>query len=210
MGMAEGSRNSDRGSRRFAAEAAYAESIFQQAQGDVAGAIAAAELALEHDPTYAPAVLTVGSIEYQRGNDAVGRRLLLSLTALVDEGDLCVVLDEAGDFLIGEGRYEDGLEFYRAATARYPDDVALLQGLCCTADHAGAFELALAAATSAVRLEPHRSALRSDLGWSLFRAGRLREAEAELQLALDLDEDNELAEENLRVCRDALAVEDAG
>jgi predicted lipase len=50
----------------FEAEAAYANSIFRSAIGDSAGCIRALERAIEIKPTYAPAVLSMGSVEYQR------------------------------------------------------------------------------------------------------------------------------------------------
>jgi protein O-GlcNAc transferase len=175
--------------------------MFQEMLGDMAGSIEAAELALELKPDYPPAVLTMGSIEYQRGNDEVGRRLLLLLPTLADDGDLCEVIDSAGDFLIGERRYADGLELYRSASERYPDRVSLLAGLACCAGHEDQFELSIAAARAAVELEPDRHDLMSDLGWSLIQAGRLEEAEATLERAVALDPTDELARENLRLCR---------
>ena len=50
----------------FEAEAAYANSIFRSAIGDSAGCIWSLERAIEIKPTYAPAVLSMGSVEYQR------------------------------------------------------------------------------------------------------------------------------------------------
>ncbi|HEY3151810.1 MAG TPA: hypothetical protein VGK65_09150 [Candidatus Binatia bacterium] len=79
----------------FGAEAQYAESIFRNALGDIEAAIAAAQRVLEIKPDYAPAILTMGSIEYQRGKEAKGRRLFHSLLSLPDEfGDLWQVIDK--------------------------------------------------------------------------------------------------------------------
>ncbi|CAN5831816.1 hypothetical protein BH23DEI1_BH23DEI1_03260 [soil metagenome] len=101
----------DEALRLFQAEAEYAQSIFLQQLGDIAGSIEAAERSLEWKPDYPPAVLTVGSIEYQRGNEELGARLLQSLLTLPDDdGDLWQVIDSAGDFLIQERRYAAGLE----------------------------------------------------------------------------------------------------
>ena len=61
------------GWRSFNAEAAYAESIFRSALGDAQGCIAALRYALKVLPTYAPAILSMGSVEYQRGRRARGR-----------------------------------------------------------------------------------------------------------------------------------------
>ncbi len=188
--------------RLFEAEAAYAQSIFLEQFGDRAGSIEAAELALEWKPDYPPAVLTMGSIEYQRGNEALGAQLLQSLTTLPDDdGDLWEVIDSAGDFLIQEWRYREGLELYASACRRFPDTVPLLQGLACCAGHQGAFDQSVAAARRAVELEPDRADLASDLGWSLVQADRLEEAEETLRRAVMLDPDDALAQENLRFCR---------
>jgi tetratricopeptide (TPR) repeat protein len=188
--------------RLFEAEAAYAESIFLETLGNTAGSIEAAERAMEWKPDYPPAVLTMGSIEYQRGSPELGRRLFQSLLALPDDsGDLWEVLDGAGDFLIQERRYADGLELYREACRRFPDRPSLQQGLACCAGHEGMFDLSIEAARRASELEPDRATLVSDLGWSLCQAGRLEEAEETLLRAVALDPTDELARENLRHCR---------
>ena len=64
-----------RGECQFYAEAEYADSIVRDAMGDRAGSIAALKCALEAMPTYAPAILSMGSVEYQLGRIAEGREL---------------------------------------------------------------------------------------------------------------------------------------
>jgi hypothetical protein len=54
---------------QFSAEAAYADSIFRDALGDREGSILALQRALEAMPTYAPAILSMGSVLYQRRKD---------------------------------------------------------------------------------------------------------------------------------------------
>ena len=190
----------------FDAEAAYAESIFRQAIGDMEACIAAAERALEIKPDYPPAVLTMGSIEYQRGRPDEGARLFSTLPSLPDEdGDLWQVVDKAGDFLIHEQRYEEGLELYQAAVARFPERAVLYQGVGCCAGHQGLSEEAIEASRRALELEPENQKLVNDLGWSLFQAGRLEEAEDVLSKAVAMDPSDELARENLRLCQSARA-----
>ncbi len=53
--------------------------MLKSALGDGRGCIEALEQALEAVPTYAPALLSLGSVEYQRRRPARGRRLFLSL-----------------------------------------------------------------------------------------------------------------------------------
>jgi len=192
--------------RLFDAEAAYAESIFLQAIGDMEASIAAAERALEIKPDYPPAVLTMGSIEYQRGRPEEGARLFSTLLSLPDEaGDLWEVIDKAGNFLIQEERYEEGLELYQAAVARFRERAVLYQGLGCCAGHQGLFEKAVEASRRALGLEPENQKLINDLGWSLFQAGRLKEAEEVLLKAVAMDPSDELGLENLRFCKFARA-----
>lgn len=104
--------------------------------GDLEASIAAAKQALEIKPNYPPAVLTMGSIEYQRGREAEGKKLLLSLMSLPDDaGDLWEVIDKVGSFLIERRKYADGRELYRGAVERFPRRAVLYQGLGCCAGH---------------------------------------------------------------------------
>jgi len=137
---------------RFAAEAAYADSIFRSALGDQRGAVAALERSLELDRSYAPAILSMGSVEYQRGRRARGRRLFQPLVSLPDATrELLEIIDEAGDFLIRLGAYDDGLALYRAAVKRFPDSAVLHQGPGCCAGHRGSHEEALRASEGRAR-----------------------------------------------------------
>ena len=190
----------------FQAEAQYSESIFRSALGDMEASIAAAQRALEIKPDYPPAVLTMGSIEYQRGREEEGARLFRSLVSLQDEsGDLWEVIDKAGDFLIRQQRYAGALELYEAAVRRFPDRAGLYQGLACCAGHDGLFDKAVAAARKALDLEPNRQDMTNDLGWSLFQAGRIEEAKEVLLRAVAQDPADDLARENLRLCQAALS-----
>ncbi len=192
----------DEGWRRFNAEAAYAQSIFRSGLGDARGCIAALRQALEVLPTYAPAILSMGSVQYQRGRRATGRRLFLSLLDLPDvTPDLCAIIDEAGDFLIQRGAYADGLELCRRAAARFPKMAVFHQGLGCCAGHEGHHDEAIAASRAALALEPNNQKFVNDLGWSLHQAGIIDEARATLERAVAMDPTDELAAENLRICR---------
>lgn len=56
--------------RQFYAEAEYADSIFRDARGEREGCIVSLKRALEAMPTYAPAILSMGSVLYQAGRIA--------------------------------------------------------------------------------------------------------------------------------------------
>jgi Flp pilus assembly protein TadD len=60
---------------------------------------------------------------------------------------------------------------------------------------------AVAASRRACELEPESQRFANDLGWSLLEAGRLPDAEATLTRAVAMDPADELARENLRLCK---------
>jgi tetratricopeptide (TPR) repeat protein len=81
----------------FAAEAAYANGMFRSALGDRGGCIDALQRSLECLPTYAPALLSLGSVEYQLGHRAKGWKLFMALLDLPDDTEeLRKIIDEAG------------------------------------------------------------------------------------------------------------------
>ena len=190
-----------RGERQFYAEGEYADSIVRDAMGDRAGSIAALKRALEAMPTYAPAILTMGSVEYLLGRIAEGRELFQSLLSLPkNTTDIRQIIDEAGTFLTRIEAYEDGMALYRAAVKRYPDVAALWEGLGYCASNAGFDEEAIPANQRALELEPENQKLVNDLGWTLFRADRFVEARETLERAVSMDPSDALAAENLRLC----------
>ena len=190
----------------FDAEAAYADSIFQISLGDTERSVAAVKRALALRPDYPPAVLTMGSIEYQCRRENKGRRLFLSLLSLPENDcDIREIIDMAGSFLIRSKEYADGLELFRGAVERFPDRANLYQGLGCCAGHEGFFDEAVAAYEKALALDPNSQELTNDLGWSLYESGRLERARDLLLRAVSMDSSDELARENLRICQQALS-----
>ncbi len=190
------------GERQFYAEAQYADSIFRDALGDKEGSIMALRRALEVMPTYAPAILSMGSICYQLGRIAGGRQLFHSLLSLPkNTSDICQIIDEAGMFLARSGAYKEATALYRAAVKRYPDVPGLFQGLGYCASNAGLHEEAVSAHQRALELEPENQKLVNDLGWTLLQAGHIPQAREILERAVSMDPSDELAKENLRFCK---------
>jgi tetratricopeptide (TPR) repeat protein len=196
--------------KRFAAQGEYAESIFRSALGEIESSIQALERALEIDSEYAPAILSMGSVEYQRERPDRGKKLFLSLVSLPasaadgGESDLADIIDKAGDFLIQAGYYADGLEIFKAAVERFPNHAMFHQGVSCCAGHEGIHDQAISASEAALELDPENQKYVNDLGWSLFESGRLAEAKQMLTRAVEMDPSDELARENLRICTDAI------
>lgn len=187
----------------FFAEAEYADSILRSALGDHEGCIAALRRSLECKPTYAPAILSLGSVEYQSGKRAEGQELFRCLLSLPkNTPDLCEIIDKAGSFLIDIGAYKDGLELYRSAVEKFPAAAVLRQGIGCCAGHETCHEEAIAASEQALQLEPDNQKFVNDLGWCLLEAGRVQEARRTLERAVSMDPSDELARENLRLCKE--------
>jgi Flp pilus assembly protein TadD len=186
----------------FHADAEYADSMLRAALGDQEGMVAALERALELKPTHAPAILAMGSVEYQRGKKAEGRKLFRSLLELPeDTPDLAAIIDKAGDFLIGIRADKDALGLYRAAAERFPASAALQQGVGYCAGRQGFYEEALRASERALALEPGNQKFVNDLGWTLLLAGRFDEAERTFERAVAMEPSDGLARENLRLCK---------
>lgn len=187
----------------YLAEQAYADSIFRTAMGDNEGSIAALRQSLDCKPNYAPAILSLGSVEYQLGRRTAGRKLFRSLLSLPkDTPELAEIIDEAGSFLIQIRAYRDGLALFRSAVELFPAVADLHQGMACCAGHEQCHEEAIAAGERALQLDPDNQVFVNDLGWSLLAAGRIEEARRTLERAVSMDPSDKLAHENLRICKE--------
>jgi len=196
-GLRERYAEADPHERRAAADWKYHESIsmhaFSLAMAGVGREVFADSpwpegvLALAIDPSYAPALLTVGSIEYQLGREEEGFELLMRLTALpADEPDLHVIIDKAGDCMLDEHDLDGALELYQTASKRFPDVALYQRGLAYCHGKLGNHAESIAHARCADELEPDNPEHLNDLGWALFEDGQLDEAEQILRRAIAL------------------------
>jgi Flp pilus assembly protein TadD len=191
-------------STRAAGEAAYARAMLQHGAGNMEESMIALEQALSLG--FPPAILTVGSIEYQRQQPAKGKEFFMSLIKLPRETEnLFEIIEEAGAFLISINELTDAYELYQKAAKKFPDIGGFHQraGQCAAQD--GRFDEALAAANRAIKIEPDNSVYVSDLGWTLILAERYQEAETAFLRALEMDSANETAKANLEYCRDMMS-----
>ncbi len=114
------------------------------------------------------------------------------------------IIEEEGELSAGEARRRM-VAFHRRSRICRQQIAAIQSGLACCAGHMGHHAEAAVASERALRIEPGNAEFTNDLGWSLLQAGRLAEAETMLQRAVELDSSNEIARNNLKLCRDRLA-----
>lgn len=120
--------------------------------------------ALAIDPQYAPALLTVGSIEYQLGRRKEALNLFMKLTRLrKDEEDLPVIIDKAGCFLADNNDYESALKLYLAAEKLDPGQSLYFDSSGYCLGKLRRFEEAVEKHRQAVALEPTNYKYLNDL-----------------------------------------------
>jgi len=160
--------------------------------------------ALAIDPLYAPAILTVGSLEYMAGRIEEAMNLFMTLTELPeDEDELNTIIDKAGDFLIDNDDYENALALYSAAEKAYPKDALYLIGSGYCLGKLGRYEDSVEKHRCADSLEPNNYKHLNDFGYALLEAGRFDEAEQMLKKSISLaPEDYEFPRNNLNELRE--------
>ncbi len=202
--------------RRMAADWEYHSAIAGRTFNEALACVGQAEpgepywpvgvLSLAVDPLFAPAILTVGSVEYQLGRQDEAIELFLTLATLSpDEPDLLTIIDKAGNFLLDAEDYERAHALYAGAEKAFPDVAVYPAGLSYCLSRLQLHEEAVAKARRAVELDPASHILLNDLGWTLYQAGYPEEAEATLAKSLSLaPSDYELARNNLEEVREAM------
>ncbi len=159
--------------------------------------------ALAIDPEYAPALLTVGSLEYQLGRRGEALDLFMKLTRLgKDEEDLPDIIDKAGCFLIDNNDYENALELYSAAEKSDPGQPVYCSSSGYCLGKLRRVEEAVEKFRQAVSLEPANYKHINDLGFSLMEAGAFQQAERTLKRSKSLaPPDYEFPANNLKELR---------
>ena len=196
--------------RRAAAEWAYdsdmAHDLFSRsalATGDAADADAGFDsgvVALAIDRLFAPALLTVGSLEYQCKRRDAAMAMFLTLTTLpAGEPDLDEIIDKAGRFLLDQNDNANATHLYRAATEAHRGVCDLWSGLSYCLGKAGQLDEAVATARQALALNEDDSHVLNDLGWTLVLAEQYDEARLVLERAVSLaPEGYDLPRNNLK------------
>ena len=196
--------------RRAAANWAYdsgmARNLFSRAllgAGEVADFDAGFDsgvVALAIDPRFGPALLTVGSIEYQHKRPDAAMELFMTLTTLLHtEPDLAEIIDKAGCFLLDQNDMPNATRLYRAATEAYPGVCGHWSSLSYCLGKLGELDEAVTSARKALALNEDDPHALNDLGWTLVLADHHEEARAVLERAAALaPAEYELPRNNLR------------
>lgn len=197
--------------RRAAAEWAYdsgmAHHLFSRALlaarggADADPGFDSGVVALAIDPLFAPALLTVGSLEYQHKRRDAAMAMFLTLTTLPpgEPPDLDEIIDKAGCFLLDQDDTPNATRLYRAATQAFPAVCEHWSSLSYCLGKAGQLDEAVATARKALSLNESDPKVLNDLGWTLVLAGSYDEARTVLKRAVALaPEDYELPRNNLK------------
>ena len=144
-------------------------------------------LALAIDPLFAPALLTVGTLEYQHGFVKEAMELFLTLTQLPEnEEDREEIIDKAGNFLLDHDDFKNALDLYLSGERAYPTQGSHYIGSGYCFYKLGNIEEAIRKERRGVELEPGNHLYLNDLGYSLLKAGLLQEAEMILKRSISL------------------------
>lgn len=161
-------------------------------------------VALAMDPLFAPAILTVGSIEYHLGRVPEAMKLFLQLTTLPkDEPDLSVIIDKAGDFLLDENDLDNALLLYSEAEKAFPDEPLYPNAAGYCLGKMGRLSESLEKSKRSVEMDPENHMWLNDLGYTFMLQGNLDEAEIYLEKSAALaPEDYLFAKNNLEALRE--------
>jgi len=162
-----------------------------------------AVVALAIDPECAPAMLTIGSAEYQLGRVDEAMVHFLALADLpADTPELPTITDEAGDFLLDQEDFSRAHSLYAAATRAHPTVPLYHAALGYCAGKLGDLEAGVRHARRAVELAPNSHEHLTDLGWALVEIKSYEEAGQVLEKAVALAPSSyELTRNNLQECR---------
>ena len=135
-------------------------------------------IALAIDPLFAPALLTVGSLDYQHGFTTEGMQYFLSLTQLAEnEPELTEIIDKAGNFLLDNDDIDNAMVLYSAAEQSFPRNSVYCVGSGYCLYRLKRMDEAVEKHRRAVELNPGNYLHLNDLGYTLLEAGLLDEGE---------------------------------
>lgn len=152
--------------------------------GNLAEAIAACRLALELQPDWAPAYVTMGNVQQASGQIEEAMRLYSEAIAL--NPDFAEAYANLGSMLYKQGHLVEAIVNYEKAIGLKPDLAAAYWNLAGALKQQGRWDAAVAYEQKALELNPHLAQVdfHLNLGDKLARQGKLDEAVAAWQQAI--------------------------
>ena len=152
--------------------------------GNLAEAIAACRRALELQPDWAPAYVTMGNVQQASGEIEEAMRLYSEAIAL--NPDFAEAYANLGSMLYKQGRLVEAIVNYEKAIALKPDLAAAYWNLAGALKQQGQFDAAVAYEQKALEINPRLAEVdfHLNLGDQLARLGKLDEAVAAWQRAI--------------------------
>jgi len=193
-------------SAEWAYDASMARDLFSKALlstgggADFDSCFESGVVALAIDTLFAPALLTVGSLEYQHKRPSAAMAMFMILATLPQtEPDLAEIIDKAGCFLLDQNDNANATRLYRAATEAFPGVCEHWSSLSYCLGKVGQLDEAVTTARKALSLNENDPHVLNDLGWTLVLAGFYDEARTILERAAALaPADYELPRNNLK------------
>jgi len=143
-------------------------------------------LSLAIDPYFSPAILAVGSLEYnyKRKKEAMDLfKLLINIEP--DCNSYFDLINRAGNFLINSNDYENAQIFYNLAVKKYPNIAMFHNGLSYCMGRSGRFDEAIKHAKKAISISPNNCDYVNDLGYWLMEDKNFKEAEKIFKEAIE-------------------------
>lgn len=152
--------------------------------GNLAASIAACRRALELQPDWAPAYVTMGNVQQASGQIEEAMRLYSEAIAL--NPDFAEAYANLGSMLYKQGLLVEAIVNYEKAIGLKPDLAAAYWNLALALKQQGEFKAAVAYEQKALELNPHLAQVdfHLNLGEQLARIGKLDEAVAAWQRAI--------------------------
>jgi len=163
--------------------------------GDLATAQALYRQILAADPNHAGALMHLGMLLYQKGENEQAHELLRR--AVERSADSAAVQTTYGNVLRVLGRFEESIAAHRRAVQIDPNNAIVWNNLATALSSSGRLDEALEARRQTIRLTPHEAGFYSNLGGDLYEVGCLDEAIACLEQAVALNPDFQPAYVNL-------------
>ncbi len=164
-------------------------------QGRFEEAIPVLEQAIEKDPEFAQAMVTLGYALLEAGRIKEAREKLLEAIEVDPRSALARV--NLGLTFLREGRTNSAAEQFEIAITIDPTDRLAHQNLGLVRLEQGSLKQAHQSLTTAVKLEPENADARAALGQVLYQLGREQDAVAEYRAALRNNPDHAVAHSNL-------------